>query len=123
MSTLGVALLEQLDGDDVAELRRRLGIPSEREPDPIEHEAMLTPGAAAERLNVNVETIRRAVRSGALSAVRVGRQLRISPRALDEWLAGDRRPSTSARRSRPPRPRSRRSPMRDALVRLEKDPE
>lgn len=85
-------------------------------------ERLLTASEAASRANVNVETIYRAARSGALAAGRVGRAIRIDPADLEQWIrAGERRhgpgvpgTSTRARRSRAGRP------MADALERLDR---
>lgn len=41
----------------------------------------------ADILEVSETTTRRLVRKGALPAVRVGRQIRIDERRLEEWLA------------------------------------
>jgi excisionase family DNA binding protein len=85
-----------------------------------EHEPLLTVAQAAERAGCHAETIRRAARSGALPASRVGRAVRIDPADLAEWLSephGARQ--TPVRRPRAARPRGRRNPMRDALARLE----
>lgn len=44
---------------------------------------------AAELLNVHVETVRRAIRSGALRCYRIGpRTTRVSSEQLAEYLAG-----------------------------------
>lgn len=37
-------------------------------------------------LGVSSETVRRAIRAGALAAVRVGRLWRITPAALQRWV-------------------------------------
>lgn len=66
----------------------------------------LTPPAIAEQLGVDVHEVLRWVRSGALSAVDLRRpgssrpRYRVSPHALNDYLAG--------RRVQPPTPRARR---------------
>jgi len=42
----------------------------------------------ADLLEVSETTTRRLVKKGALPAIRVGRQIRIDERRLEEWLAG-----------------------------------
>jgi excisionase family DNA binding protein len=44
----------------------------------------------ADRLGVHPETIRRLIHEGRLDAVRVGRALRVAPRALDGFLERQR---------------------------------
>jgi excisionase family DNA binding protein len=79
--------------------------------------ALLTCAQAAQRAGAHIETIRRAVRSGALPAGRVGRSARIEPADLDAWLAPaadrPRRPRTHSRR-----PKAGRNPMADAIAAL-----
>jgi excisionase family DNA binding protein len=82
-------------------------------------EPLLTVHEAAQRARAHPETIRRAIRSGALHAVRAGRSLRIAPGDLDAWL------QRSAARTRPAPPRRtpasgmRRQPLAGALAALE----
>ena len=76
--------------------------------------ALLTPREAAQRAGVHVETVRRAVRSGALPASHAGRVVRIEPGDLDAWLGGTQQPyraRTRRRRSSAPR-----GPLADALT-------
>lgn len=47
----------------------------------------MTAEEAAKALRVDVRTVREAIRSGGLPARLVGKGWRISPKALDEWLA------------------------------------
>lgn len=51
---------------------------------------LLTVRACAEDLQVSTKTVYRAVWSGALAAHRVGGRLRISPAALEAYLAARR---------------------------------
>jgi len=122
-------LLNGADLDDLAELARLLSPllpePERQEVSAAGAEAMLTCSQAAQRAGAHAETIRRAVRSGALSAGRVGRSLRIAPSHLDAWLSGDRR-RTSARqpadrRPRDGRPSAARRPLADAFASMEED--
>jgi excisionase family DNA binding protein len=78
---------------------------------------LLTPHEAARRTGVHVETIRRAVRTGALPASRAGRAVRIDADDLDRWLRVDHGARSHAGRSRP-RPRAAgRRPLADAFAR------
>jgi excisionase family DNA binding protein len=55
-------------------------------------EALLTPRAAAEIAGVHPETMRRAIRSGAIEvAGYVGARARLRRAAVDAWLVGGRR--------------------------------
>lgn len=49
-----------------------------------------TPGEVARVLRVNEETVRRAIRTDKLSALRVGDQYRLSPTDLARWIGMDR---------------------------------
>lgn len=102
-------LADDLDLDALADLvaplvaaRLAAGAPAE----------LLTPAEAARRAGVHAETIRRAIRSGALSASRVGRSLRVSPEDLDAWL----RPEPASRSVR--RARRRRASYRPLAASL-----
>ena len=54
-------------------------------------EALLTPTAAAEIAGVHPETMRRAIRSGAIDvAGYVGARARLQRAAVDAWVAGER---------------------------------
>jgi excisionase family DNA binding protein len=57
---------------------------------------LLTVKGCADELQVSTKTIYRAVWSGALAAHRVGGRLRISPTALENYLA-DRRTGCGSR--------------------------
>jgi excisionase family DNA binding protein len=56
----------------------------------IASEPLLTLYDTADMLAVSLKTVRRLVASGALAAVRVGHQIRISREALSNYLAGAR---------------------------------
>jgi excisionase family DNA binding protein len=74
-----------------------------------ERTELLTAADAAKRAQVHVETIRRAVRGGDLKAAgKVGRSVRITTSALDEWLgraAGDTGDTPVVHRRQRRRPR------------------
>ena len=121
MSDLGRILLAQLDADDVAELRRLIRVGSS-----VATEGSRAPGTcplltvpeAAQLSHCNIETVRRAVRSGKLSARKVGRCYRIDRDDLEAWLGRTRHVPESPPSQRGPqtrRNRNQRSPMRDAL--------
>ncbi len=59
----------------------------------------MTTKEAAKALRVDVKTVQDAIKDGGLPARLVGKGWRISPRALDEWLASGtgegRRPTKS----------------------------
>lgn len=92
MSTLWDSLLAQADADDraalasalVAELCQQLEEAASQDGAP---EAMLSPAEVAIRCGVHVETIRRAIRSGRLPAVRIGSRLRVDSSDLERWSA------------------------------------
>lgn len=48
---------------------------------------LLTVAEAADRLNVRVQRVHEMIRDGYLPAVRLGRQVRVDPRKLEEWIA------------------------------------
>lgn len=52
-------------------------------------ESLLTTEQVATRLQVHEETVRRYVRSGELAAIRKGRLIRITPKAVEEFLTPD----------------------------------
>ena len=117
MTGLGQALLDSLDEDDLAELAYRLApfLPLRLErPKTLPEETMLTCGQAAQRAGTHVETIRRAVRSGALHAGRAGRSPRIAPADLDRWMHRGER-NTGKPRSRASRSTTKRRTLADAL--------
>jgi len=123
MTALARALLDALDDDDLVELAERLAplLPPRRAPaKPLEtQEAMLTCAQAAQQAGTHVETIRRAVRSGALRAGMAGRSPRIAPADLDAWLRGSGRNGQTPR-SRAPQPTGKRRPLADALRSMER---
>jgi hypothetical protein len=93
------------------------------EPAPHEPTQLLTCAQAAAHAGTHVETVRRAVRSGALEAAGwVGRSPRITPMALATWLTCERRakiqPDPRRPRPRATTPNATRRPMTSALVRL-----
>ena len=49
----------------------------------------LTIAESAEATTLSRETIKKAVRSGELAAVHIGRRVVIRPAALDAWLASN----------------------------------
>jgi excisionase family DNA binding protein len=123
MTALARALLDSLDEDTLDALAERLApllAPRLAPATPVEtQDAMLTCAQAAQRAGTHVETIRRAVRSGALRAGRVGRSPRIAPADLDSWLRGSARDEQTSR-SRAPRATGRRRPLADALRSMER---
>jgi len=60
-------------------------------------DSLLTTEQVAERLQVHNETVRRYVRSGELPAIRKGRLIRITSKAVDEFLKPDETNSSWAR--------------------------
>ncbi len=123
MTALARALLDSLDDDGLAELAERLApflAPRLAPATPVEtQEAMLTCSQAAQRAGAHVETVRRAVRSGALRAGRVGRSPRIAPADLDAWVRASGRDEQTSR-SRAPRATGKRRPLADALTSMER---
>lgn len=130
MTDLWRGLLNAADPDDLAELAKLLSPlllePEREEVSAAGGEVMLSCSQAAQRAGTHVETIRRAVRSGALPAGRVGRSLRIAPSHLDAWLSVDGRCASArrppARRPRASRPRPARRPLADAFAMEENAP-
>jgi excisionase family DNA binding protein len=55
---------------------------------PVETDVAMTPEAAAEYLQLHLDTVRRLLRQGKLPGVKVGRQWRISKASLDKYLHG-----------------------------------
>jgi excisionase family DNA binding protein len=82
-------------------------------------EVLLTPRAAAEIAGVHPETMRRAIRSGAIEvAGYVGARARLRRAAVDAWVAGGRRLDPVVRAARVVAHRGRGSHprvLRDAL--------
>lgn len=79
---------------------------------------LLTPGEAADRAGVHVETVRRAIRAGRLPAAgQVGRSPRLTWPDITAWLEAGRATTTS-RTTRRPRSTTRRAttrPLAEAL--------
>lgn len=63
--------------------------------------ALLTPDEVAERLRVNVRTVRRLVAAGRLPCVRIGRCLRFEEVALEQLVAASRERSAPTPRPAP----------------------
>jgi excisionase family DNA binding protein len=82
-------------------------------------ESLLSAAAAAELVGVSADTVRRAIRSGAIEvAGYVGARPRVRRAAVEAWIAAGRRPAlpSPAGSSRPGwRPRPRRRLLGDAL--------
>ncbi|MGI8712388.1 MAG: helix-turn-helix domain-containing protein [Solirubrobacteraceae bacterium] len=125
MTDLWRGLLTAADPDDLAELAKLLSPLLEPERREVSPAVMLTCSQAAQRAGTHVETIRRAVRSGALPAGRVGRSLRIAPSHIDAWLSGDRcrvsAPRPLDRGPRAGRSRAARRPLADTFASMEDD--
>jgi excisionase family DNA binding protein len=51
---------------------------------------LLTYADVAERLRVSLRTVRRLADSGALPVIHIGRAVRVDPRDLERFLAGQR---------------------------------
>jgi excisionase family DNA binding protein len=51
---------------------------------------LLTFADVAEQLQVSLRTVRRLVDAGELAVIRIGRAVRIDPRDLERFLAGQR---------------------------------
>lgn len=122
MSDLGRSFLSQLDDEDREAFRDWLG-PAVPPPalglvPNVEPRRMLTAVDASDCVGVHVETIRRAVRAGALRAVRAGRSVRIDPDDLAAWLTTSHAVGAAEELPRRRHGRSR-SPMTDALSRLD----
>ena len=83
-------------------------------------ERLLTWSEAAQRTGTHVETIRRAVRSGALPAGRAGRSPRIAPADLETWLAGGEGTAQRTSQLRARRVRGTRNPLGDAFASMER---
>lgn len=76
-------------------------------------ETFLRSGDVAELLCISRSRVYRMVASGSLRSIRVGRSVRISTEALEEWI----KRSLSAADSSTATPQERRSSPRSALVR------
>ncbi len=117
--TLAAALLAELDDaalDALAErlaprLAYRLGARSTDAP------AAYTVSTLATELRVSTKTVRGAIHRGELSATRSGRSYYVLADAVRDWL--DAREDPRSRRPSPARKARVRSPLRDALARLE----
>jgi excisionase family DNA binding protein len=120
---LAQAVLADLDSDGLDRLAELLAPRLARIATAPTHSAepLLTCAETAIWARVHVETIRRAVRSGALHAYRVGREWRIASADLEAWLNREKPREHSARprtRRRSTRPR----PMADALAAMDTRP-
>ena len=127
MSALLLALLAELDAanpDILDAVRQRLALRCHEEVPTADHmtDRLLTCSEAAEHAHVHVETIRRAVRSGALPARRVGQSPRITAGDLDGWLGAPRRRQDSAAWSRSPTSGKRRHTLAEAVANLDAPP-
>lgn len=99
MSEYGRALIAQLDADDLAHLRRMLGLDRGAGDDGTADE-LLTVEEAAARARCHAETIRRAIRGERLTASRVGSSWRVSAADLAAWLQHPTVERPSAQRTR-----------------------
>ena len=81
---LGTALLASLDEKTIRALAERLRPHLEDRPD---HQPLLTPAQAAERLHLHPKTVVRMARDGRLSAVKVGTGWRFHADRLDIVLS------------------------------------
>ncbi len=91
MSSLWNSLLAQADADDRAALASAVaaGLRQQLEANNgTDAGVMLPPAEVALRCGVHVETVRRAIRSGQLPAVKIGSRLRVNRDDLARW--GDR---------------------------------
>lgn len=77
---LGAAILASLDEDTIRALAERLRPHLEDRPD---HQPLLTPAQAAERLRLHPKTVVRMARDGRLPAVKVGTGWRFRTDQLD----------------------------------------
>jgi len=116
LAELARLLPDALDEDALRDLASRL-LPYLETPDVGEHHArLLTAADAAERVGVNVETVRRAIRAGDLTvAARIGRSPRITVVALETWLADTSRNAGGAATPRYRRPRRVSRPAENSL--------
>lgn len=97
MSALWASLLAQADSDDHAALANALlaellPLLGETTSPVAESEAMLSPAQVASRCGVHVETVRRAIRSGRLPAMKIGARFRIDPDDLGRWTSAPAQP-------------------------------
>jgi hypothetical protein len=123
---LAHAVLADLDTEALAALADLLAPHLLERIDPAQRELtqLLTCAQAGSRTGTHVETVRRAVRSGALEAAGwVGRSPRITPMALATWLTCERRVKGGQPDRRRPRRdaatrNATRRPMTSALARL-----
>ena len=116
LAELARLLPDALDEDALRDLASRL-LPYLETPDVGEqHNRLLTAADAAERVGVNVETVRRAIRAGDLTvAARIGRSPRITMVALETWLADTSRNAEGATTPRYRRPRRVNRPAENSL--------
>ena len=122
-----MALIRQLDADDIQELSRRMEeckpaamAASRTLDDP--NDELLTVAECAQLAKCHPETIKRQIRMGRLRAVtQVGRSHRILRPDFDEWLAGKPNHLSDVRAPsnvRQPRKRKAPRPMRNELGKL-----
>jgi excisionase family DNA binding protein len=121
MSGLAAALLAELGPDELAELADALApLLADRLGSPPSGTAELLSVAEAARIaRCHEETIRRAVRAGALVSARAGRAVRIDHHDLVEWLSrpvGRAQRPAQRRRGRP----TGRNAMADAFKDLDR---
>jgi excisionase family DNA binding protein len=82
VSEFGVALLKQLDTEDIGELRRLLGV------DRFRDGRLLDAPEKARQLGVHPNTLVRMAREGRISATKVGRSWRFPARHERDSAAG-----------------------------------
>jgi excisionase family DNA binding protein len=114
LESLGPTMLDRLA--ELVEARLMLRRAAGEEP-------LLSAAAAAELVDVSADTIRRAIRSGAIEvAGYVGSRPRVRRAEVEAWLSRGQRPApviSEARVARPGfRPRPRRRVLGDALDQL-----
>jgi excisionase family DNA binding protein len=110
VSSLWNSLLAQADAEDRAalastvaeELRQLVEETASTSPSTM---PLLSPADVAARCGVHVETVRRAIRSGQLPALKVGSRFRIDPADINRWGVAQEStqqlPSATPHRRRP----------------------
>lgn len=118
MNALVRTLLAELDDEALAELARLIG-PHLPAVVPPEESGLLTTAQAARRASVHPETIRRAIRNGALPvAGRVGRTVRLAGADIDAWVSTDGHVPRAARRTSTRRRTTAKRPLAEALAQV-----